>query len=435
MEKQIAEAVKLFRKKKDPFIQIFSHYDADGLSSAALLLDALKDYRYSLTIVKQVKEDHIERINNSNADLVIFSDLGSDLFEKINKPVIVLDHHAPSKVNDQSVLVNPCVFDENAQTSGSVITYKFVSSLDNKNDKNIYLALVGAMGDLQDCGIGMNNEILKKAEELDQIVIERDINFFGRTTRPIHKALEYSTDPFIPGITGNESGAVQFLSSIGIKFRNNEGFLTLRDLSEEDKKKLASSIIVERLKYDFVNTESMFSEHYYIKKARMDANEFATILNAFGRLEKYAEGVLFCLFYDVDAENVLTEYRKKIANYIIWLNEHKEKVIKENELAIIDAGENIHENFIGTITTISMNSGIIQKPFIVGIADAEDGLKISGRSSLEKINVQKIFEDVVSKVDGETGGHPEAAGAKIKKDEKDNFIRFIINKIKDKKND
>ena len=60
--------------------------------------------------------------------------------------------------------------------------------------------------------------------------------------RPVHKALEYSTNPFIPGISGEESASIQFLSSLGIELKKEGSWKTLADLTDEETKKLATAI-------------------------------------------------------------------------------------------------------------------------------------------------------------------------------------------------
>ena len=66
----------------------------------------------------------------------------------------------------------------------------------------------------------LNNEILETAVKHRKIKVEKGLRLFGVHTKPIHKVLEYSTDPYIPGISGNESGAIQFLHQIGIEPKN-----------------------------------------------------------------------------------------------------------------------------------------------------------------------------------------------------------------------
>ena len=60
--------------------------------------------------------------------------------------------------------------------------------------------------------------------------------------------MEYSTDPFIPGITGSEENALNFLNELGINPREGNHFKKLVNLSEEELKILITGIILKRLK-------------------------------------------------------------------------------------------------------------------------------------------------------------------------------------------
>jgi RecJ-like exonuclease len=117
--------------------------------------------------------------------------------------------------------------------------------IDKTNVDSAPIAVVGALGDLQDkydqrmLG-GMNERIVQEAISENALTAEKDLIFFGRETRPIHKALSSSTSPFIPGISGDESASVALLDHLGIKLRNGEGWRALRDLTMDEKKASAA---------------------------------------------------------------------------------------------------------------------------------------------------------------------------------------------------
>ena len=65
--------------------------------------------------------------------------------------------------------------------------------------------------------------------------VETDLLFFGRETRPIHKALACTTTPFISGISGEEDKSLALLVSLGITPKKDDKWRALRDLSEDEK--------------------------------------------------------------------------------------------------------------------------------------------------------------------------------------------------------
>ncbi|MEM7825651.1 MAG: LAGLIDADG family homing endonuclease, partial [Candidatus Aenigmatarchaeota archaeon] len=80
------------------------------------------------------------------------------------------------------------------------------------------------------------------ALKAELITVEKDLIFFGRETRPIHKSLASTTNPFIPDISGREDKSVELLVSLNIKLKDGEKWRALRDLSEEEKRTLCSAI-------------------------------------------------------------------------------------------------------------------------------------------------------------------------------------------------
>jgi len=112
--------------------------------------------------------------------------------------------------------------------------------------------VIGALGDAQDKNskrelIGLNEIIMVDAINANYLKVDRDLTFFGRETRPIHKALEYCSDPFIPGVSGSESGAIQFLQQLGIDPKIGNSWKKINDLTDEERQKLVAGTIMRRV--------------------------------------------------------------------------------------------------------------------------------------------------------------------------------------------
>ena len=83
---------------KYQFVRLISHNDADGLTSAGIMAQALlrAGIRFQLSIAARLDEAVIEEVNGSTSpgELVIFCDMGSgysDLVGKVAVDVVVLD--------------------------------------------------------------------------------------------------------------------------------------------------------------------------------------------------------------------------------------------------------------------------------------------------------------------------------------------------------
>ncbi|MFB6076495.1 MAG: DHHA1 domain-containing protein [Candidatus Aenigmatarchaeota archaeon] len=424
-------------------IRIVSHYDADGISSASIMFYALNKLgkNVHLSIVNQIKDRVIERLNNEEHDLLMFTDLGSGYLDELNdlktkKLAIVDHHHIKGEYDGDFSHANPHLIGiDGDEISGSGLSYLLARSLDENNKNLAYIAVIGAIGDIQEekwVMKGLNKYILDEAIDSGMIKKKKGIRLFGRVNRPVYKALQYSTDPYIPGISGNQSACIQFLSDLDIDVKNAAGkWKSLKDLEESEKKKLASAIIKERVRSGHEDAEKIFGDIYTFEKFPeefSDVREFSTSLNACGRMGQPSIGVLACLGNQEIQEKmrgVQRGYRSLLGKYIKWVKSDSGNVRSEDNAYYVVAKDNIHENFVGTVISIVQNSFFEDKP-IVGFAYTEDGeVKISGRvpDRYEKdLNLKEIFEKATDKVGGRSGGHKKAAGAFIPKDKIEDFI-------------
>ncbi|RLJ06542.1 MAG: hypothetical protein DRP12_03855 [Candidatus Aenigmatarchaeota archaeon] len=432
--KRAAELIKGSEK-----IRVISHYDADGIASGAILVQALKRLgkSFHLTFLKQLRSEWIEELKAEENDLIVFLDLGSGCLQAISglkTPVIVADHHQPQG-QAEVVHLNPVLFGINEDLSGSGVAYLLARALSPENRDLSDLAIIGAIGDSQlgsvgpDWGLlGLNREILKDAVDAGRIKVKKGLRFWGRTTRPIHKALAYSIDPFIPGISGSESGAVQFLQDIGIPLKNDGVWRTLDSLSEAEQQKLATEIIKERIRGGEANPEWIFGDVYeLLDKPIKDANEFATLLNACGKQKLAWLGLCFCLgIQPEDPMSILESYRREIGKALNLIME--KRPIKETKNAVyILAGDLVSEHVISNVTTILFRSYFTQKPIFSLVKTEEGDLKVSARGN--GINLKEVLSEIASAVGGEGGGHEHAAGAVIPMEKQEAFIQLIENRL------
>ena len=415
-------------------ILIVSHYDCDGLCSAKILSSALKKEgkQIKVKIAKDISEKVIREVEDKfekeTFDLIIFSDLGSGYLNLLpkEKNILILDHHVPEKTEtlENIVQVNPCL--EDKELCGSGVCYLFASEL-NKNQELIDYAIVGAIGDNQ-LKIGENKKIVEQAEELRRLKIEKGLEIFGHLNRPLHNSLNNSK--LLP--LKDCSEVVQFLSDLEINFNHNGNIKSYYDLSKDEKERLSLGIIKERIRNNLDEPANIFSDIYILTnqpRELMDALEFSTILNAFGRLEKF-DDALELLDGNLEKLNeVMTEYKRKLSNYLSWTSKNMETFTQTEDILFINARENIDANMIGTVTSILINT-CTNKKVIVGLASDEDGTKVSARSKLLEIDLNEIVSKVCEKFGGTGGGHKEASGGKIKLGKEEEFIKLFREELK-----
>ncbi|MEM3696193.1 MAG: DHH family phosphoesterase [Candidatus Bathyarchaeia archaeon] len=457
--KSAEEAAKAIREtvNEDGLIQVFSHLDADGVAAAGIIGKALfrLDAKFRIRITQWVDEKIFAEIHSEKPQMIILSDFGSGYIDLLNEKlsnfkIIVLDHHqiVGEARNPNIVHVNPHSYgiDGARDISGAGVAYFVAKKIDEKNVDLAPIAVVGALGDLQDkydqrkLG-GVNEKIVEDAVNAGLLTVERDLIFFGRETRPIHKTLASTTNPFIPGISGEEDKSLAFLASLDIKPKFGEKWRALRDLSDNEKKRLCSALadylLSKGLRYEITN---LIGHVYTLTREEpwtplRDAREFAVLLNATGRMEKPSLGVSICMGDRgsalEEANKVLEEYRRTINKYLGWIMEKAERM-REMENIYVVYGENfINEKIVGAISSILATSlPNPEKPLIAYANVEEEGLaKFSARTiniMINKgINLGKVMQIAAEKCLGNGGGHDIAAGAQVPIENVDTFIKVV----------
>ncbi|MCZ2844897.1 MAG: DHH family phosphoesterase [Candidatus Bathyarchaeota archaeon] len=461
------DATKLINEglEKNLRILIVSHFDADGIAAAAILSKALyrKDALFHVKIIKRLNENIISDLSKINSDLFIFSDIGAGYLSNISKIIgekkaIILDHHQlePTQQPKNILHVNPHLFELDGanEISGSGISYLVSKSIDTNNVDLSPLGVVGALGDIQDKGekhslFGLNNIIVEDSINSGNIKVETDLIFFGRETRPMHKAIAYTTNPFLPGLSGKEDRCFALLNSAQIPSKDGDKWRSLADLTQEEKQRLLSKIIEHISSLGFsgnIAADLVGKVYTLVKEEKMtpsrNAREFAALLNACGRMERHSLALAFCLgerdLIMDEIQDILNEYRRILANYMDLLTKSKERIDDNDKLLVIHGEDIINENMTGALSTILLMSNQNTEKVILVLSKTEDGnIKISGRASrliLQKgANLGKIMQTLAEKFSGMGGGHDVAAGAEISPQVKlaflEEFKNLLLNQI------
>ena len=451
MVDQILESAEPAAKKLESFdgkIRLIGQYDADGINATAIaheILDRLgKDFEYE--ILKQLYEEDVERIAEEDEELLLFVDIGSGqsdlikehILEKTDKEVIISDHHEPALDSEESeelenlIHLNPHFLghDGGEAISAAGMTYLLGKAVSEENQDLVQYALVGATGDVQKQEgefMGLNQQLADEAIENDIVDRRKGLDLYGRTTKPLQKSLMYTTDPHLEGVSNDESGAIQLVKSAGIEIRKNGDFRTLADLEPEEEKELINTMIKRGYP-----VQALLNSIYTLENG-YEIDEFSTIINACGRLGEPRKGVKILLENDLElAEKISRKYGRKISSSLRYVENNKEdeEIVYEKDIGVIDGNSSIDEDFIGTVTTISMSNGFFDSAVVMGVAEAEkDKVKVSSRATKEVVeaglNLGEIIGEICEELDGEGGGHNIAAGAKIPQENKEDFIEKL----------
>jgi len=430
-------------------VLLASHIDADGLTSAAVAATALEraGIPFDAVFEKQLDEAAVARIAATNHETALFTDFGSGQLDAIVEYAdaftpIIADHHQPADA-DTEFHCNPLLegLDGASELSGAGAAYCLARALGGPENRDLAaLAVVGAVGDMQagvDGLTGANEGIV--AEGVDAGVLREgtDLAMYGRQTRPLPKLLEYASDVRIPGITGDESGAVRFLSDLDLDLRADGEWKRWVDLTDDERRTVASALlkraVSSRVPADRVN-DLIGTTYTLVAEAEgtelRDVSEFSTLLNATARYERADVGLAVCLG---DRGEALDRARTLLRNHRRNLSEglelvKSEGVTVEDHVQWFDAGTKIRETIVGIVAGMALGADGVRRdvPIVAFASAGDDESKVSARGShtlvRQGLDLSAVMREAARSVGGDGGGHDVAAGATIPAGERAAFV-------------
>ena len=178
------------------------------------------DKKFSLKIVKSLEKNFIEELSKDK--ITVFLDLASNSLHHIEesglKEVFIIDHHEiTQEIPKKVTIINPELY-KKQKISGAGLTYLFCREI-CKDIKNMAkLAILGMVGDVLEKEIDkLNKEILDDGE----IKRKKGLLIYP-STRPLNKTLEYCSEPYIPGVTGNSQGVLELLREVNLTPTNGK---------------------------------------------------------------------------------------------------------------------------------------------------------------------------------------------------------------------
>jgi single-stranded-DNA-specific exonuclease len=452
----LSGVISRFRHEKKRIL-VVTHIDADGLSSGAVAFHSLarSGAMVSVRALPDLDMRAIESLRADKFDLYVFTDLGSGLVAELEKAFgenfLVVDHHQlPPEDAARPNVLNAWGFgyDGGTEACSSTMAYMLAIAIDEKNKDLSSLAIIGALGDRQDSGegrslVGLNKKALQDAVEEGLVEVTKDFLFHGRETRPVHEAIAMTYTPFIPGLSGAKDSSLAALSGAGLSLKERGRWRNLAELSTEEKQKLmevltayigsngGGAAIVSELVgevYSLPLEDSLTPLH--------DGREFATLLNACGRMDATDVGIAICLG-DRDqalsgATKLIVEYRGKLNKAIQYL-QTGDKVSVHGDVTVVIGDDFIEERMTGSISSLLASSDKYKdKMVLVRTRSGETELKFSSRlgdAFNKEVNLGLILKEAAEAVGGVGGGHSMAAGAKIPATKEEEFTAVVVERV------
>ena len=407
-------------------IRIFSHHDADGISAAAVLSQALErsNIQFQTRIIKGLTKEFTESLDPSKN--YIFMDMGSGQIPELEKKhmVVVLDHHKPDRDSSKVIHVNTHLLgvDGTVEASAASLAFLFAIGLDRRNWDLAPTAVIGMVGDKQHLGgfRGMNALIVKGSLEKGLLESKKGMALEGSS---LADALASSFDPYFFGLSGDVSACRTFLEE--------NGFSPEDALSEtpEDEKRLASLLALDMLErgVDTDVVQSLSGSRLYDKAREMYVDILVEYSNAAGKAGAGGVGTAMLLGSGWSADVVkehFCKYRKEVMDRLKMLEKNGAK-----DHGCFQYVENDLYKLNGAIAGIGMQYMLPQnKPFFA-MAETDGKLRVSARGTKKQVmaglDLSAVCRLCAEKLGGEGGGHPIASGATIPLERKEDFLDEI----------
>lgn len=430
--------IKEFSKKfieciKNKKVQIISHFDTDGITSAAIFTKTIERHgnQFSTKIIKSLNKEEIDSFPKDK--IIVLLDLGSgslDLLSKSKNHIFIIDHHEVNynfEMPENIIILNPNLFKDSDNLCSAELSYLISKEISKDNNNLAHLAILGMVGDVMEKKL---NKTRKEIIDDSNVNVKKGLLIYP-STRPLDKALEFSSRPFIQGVTGNPNGIYELLNEAGIVKIGNK-YKTLIDLNEKEMKNLTTSVL---LRMSLKDSSEFIGNLYLIKLFNKieDAREISAVINACSRMGNPETALLLCLGnYEAKkrAERIYIKYRQQIISGLKYI-ENNGNIIGR-EYIIINAKDNIKDTIIGTLASILSFSSLYKEgTIIIAMAYNENKIKVSARIAGRQSprNLKELMDYTTSILGGDSGGHKHAAGCTINIEHEEKFIDLIKRKL------
>ncbi len=425
---------------------IVADYDADGITGSAVLGMALKRLGKDFKIFQSRALNHekLEYVRGLG-DNYIFMDFGSNIVSTLEKVFpegnfAIIDHHEPEKIGSAPHFnVHLSGGDGSTDLCTSTSAYHVAKRLGDNKDLAA-VAIVGAVADMQDSkGTlgGYNTEVVQDGVLAGVLEVKKDIRLFGRFSRPLTQFLSYSTEPFLPGLTGDETACQKFVEELGIPLLLNGNWRYYCDLSLEEKQKFISAMYIYGCEHGLSNEalKNLVGDVYELKKEAdrtelKDAREFGTMLNACGRHDKPELGIKVCMGDRgqalKDARTILQQHRRMLRDGIDFVQQKGAE--DRGSFYFVNGEDRIKPTILGVIVGMLYGALVIKndKPAFGAAVEDQGKIKISARATWPLVNKGLDLSEVMQasrQFGGIGGGHNIAAGASVPKERLEEFLK------------
>jgi single-stranded DNA-specific DHH superfamily exonuclease len=397
-------------------MRVISHNDADGITSAGLICNALlrAGIPFQASLLKRLDESVINGLTGP----VVFCDMGSgkpELISRIKGDCFVLDHHRP--VGTLSCMhLNPHLYgiDGAFELSAAGTVYSVVRHMGDNFDL-AGLALVGAMGDRQGM-IGANRTILEDAVASGAVEVKAGLKI--SEDGPLEDVFQNSIEPLLD-FTGDPEKTRKFLDDLKIKGN-------VERLEKDELARLCTALTLKLLIQGSFAADSILGDVIRLRHEVVENSlQMVQLLNACGNRDVPGLGLTLCLRDRSalgEARKLAQEYKSHILREMNLLREQNKVMTNIRYLKM----ENMEAGSI--VSGLGIRYLYTDMPLIT-LNHKDDMVKISARGTKPLISrgldLSVAMRKAAEAVGGAGGGHTIASGASIPPGAEERFLALL----------
>jgi len=255
------------RIKRQEFVEVYAHHDADGIAAASILCHAMlrSGIRFRLRIRQEIS---LSDLGGEAAYLLC--DLGAGT-EDLPRDVMVVDHHLPLSEGEFHVNPRLCGIDGDRELSATGTAYYVAQKMGDNRDL-AGLVIPGIIGDGQQMA-GKNLEIFNEGIANGIIVPDRGLILPGRD---MTERWYMATSPYLDGISGAEERIAALIEMSRNPAQGSNGLLL---------DTLLSQVVLEAApKTTAASLLALYGDTFHLQREVIeDAHALTAVIDACGK--------------------------------------------------------------------------------------------------------------------------------------------------------
>ena len=383
--------------RRQEFIEVFAHHDADGIASASILCHAMlrSGIRFRLRVRQEITAKDL-----AGEAPYLLCDLGAGI-KDLPHDAIVVDHHLPEFEGEFHANPRLASIDGDRELSAAGTAYIVAQKMGDNRDL-AGLVIPGIIGDGQDM-TGKNLEIFNEAITNGIIVPDRGLTLPGRDlTERFYTAIS----PYLEGV----SGAEELVSTLINQSAGTDG-VRLENL-------LSQVVISAAPGTTLTGMSAIYGDTYHLQREVIeDAHALTAVIDACGKAGRGDLGASICFRSSHDIDRA-------------W------EIARKHRVGVIDAIRTVHPaegtpgvfevkdaTLASDVADVFARDRVNAQPVLVYARDGKS-CRISARcpAGVEH-ELGPLLQTLALANNGHGGGHNRRAGATIPCDQIGEFTK------------